>query len=475
MKKIISAALTFTLLLSVIVVFADGNVQKLYGCLTSITDNGYIITAESGETITADAAEGLDLFLGMNAWFTVETRTGEHGDYLCITACETIPEIGEEVGYLCSVSVDWSTVGIYTDKLTEFDISGTVKVNGEDVYATDALNILKNYQGAVSYRTSGNYIRHITFITEPKASIKDQKYNAEKHTFNGLEYSITENTNVLYMKNGENKFTGFDPEYTYSFDVLSYDKDKNARLIIITDMYKYGMELYISNSYSCYTKDENGNTNHWNYSDSSLFDNVSANSMIEFTYDENNTIKSVTTLEGTDFQGYTYDKDNNTFGGCKLSDVSLVTVEFNERAYIITYTPFVPDDKLQYSGQIYTSSYGKRVLWITDSKKAAGAPIIDFWARDTGYGLKFGATYDKNGYTGGGAIYLALYYQDRLTDIYTYSLTDEGSEYDEDGELTSVIDARYMYGYSDYIGDYTVKGFVWDNLTPMSPAVPVWD
>ncbi len=59
MKKLISATLALALLLSVIVVFADGNVQKIYGCLTSITDNGYIITAENGETITAEAAEGI--------------------------------------------------------------------------------------------------------------------------------------------------------------------------------------------------------------------------------------------------------------------------------------------------------------------------------------------------------------------------------------------------------------------------------
>ena len=133
------------------------------------------------------------------------------------------------------------------------------------------------------------------------------------------------------MSQNINKFTGFDSEYTYSFDVVSYDKDKNARLIGITDMQKYDREFFTAyNDDYCYTRDEKGNIKRWECSDSSLFDDISAKSMIEFTYNENDGIKSAKVVESTDFQGYTYDKDNNTFGGYSLDNTSLLTVEFNE-------------------------------------------------------------------------------------------------------------------------------------------------
>lgn len=356
-----------------------------------------------------------------------------------------------------------------------------VTVNGESMKKNDALTKLQNQKGAVSFKTNGNdYIRKITFITEPKISIKDQKYNTEKQTFDGLEYPITENTNILYMIKNENKFTGFDSEYTYSFDVASYDKDKNARLIIITDMYKSGMEFFTAyNDYCCYTRDESGKTNCRDCDDRSLLDNISPNSMIEFTYNENNVIKSAKVVESTDFKGYTYDKDNNTFGDYSLDNISLLTVEFNERTGDVkTYKPVTPNENLQYGGKMYTSSFGKNVLWITDSAPIAGNPTIEFFAQDNRDGtFRVSATYEKNGYTGGGMIYLAVYYQGRLYRIYTYSLADEGSVYDDWNELDPVIFDReipYKEDTDEY--DYTVTGFVWnDDLSPMYPAVPVWD
>lgn len=195
-------------------------------------------------------------------------------------------------------------------------------------------------------------------------------------------------------------------------------------------MYKYGMEFFTNyNNYCCYTIDENGKPNRRDCDDESLFDNIPVNSMIEFTYNENDGIKSAKIVEGTEFQGYTYDKDKNTFGEYNLADVSLHTVEFNEKGYIATYEPFIPDDKFQYNGKIFTSSYGKKVLWITGSETAPGNPIVEFWARNVvaRNKLSFGATYDKNGYTGSGKIYLAVYYQGKLCCAYTYSLTREWS------------------------------------------------
>ena len=486
MKKIISILLTFVLLLSVIIVpvYAENDVQKIFGQLTSIGSHSYTISDENGTAlITAEAvADGITLQFGVYAWFTIETLTDEEGDYQCITGYEILPEADEEVGYLCSVSSYSERISIYTDKLNEFDICDNVTVNGEDMEKNVALTKLQNQKVAVSFKTNkNNYIRKITFIAEPKTSIKDQKYNTEKQTFDGLEYPITENTNILYMIKNENKFTGFDSEYTYSFDVASYDKDKNARLIIITDMYKSGMEFFTAyNDDYCYTRDEKGNINRRDCDDRSLLDNISPNSMIEFTYNENNVIKSAKVVKSTDFKGYTYDKDNNTFGGYSLDNISLLTVEFNERTgNVKTYEPITPNENLQYSGQMYTSSFGKNVLWITDSAPIAGKPTIKFWAQDNRDDtFRVSATYDKNGYTGGGMIYLAVYYQGRLYRIYTYNLEDEGSAYIKEwDELDPVIFERaipYIDGTDKY--DYTIIGFVWnDNLSPMYPAVPVWD
>ena len=225
MKKLISVLLTFVLLLSVIIVpvYADNNVQKIYGQLTARNEDGYIITDEGGKNYTnLSVADGVTLQFGVYAWFTIETLTDEEGDYQCITGYEIIPEAGEEVGYLCSASSYSERISIYTDKLNEFYLYSQVTVNGESMKKSDALTKLQNQKGAVSLKTNGNdYIRKITFITEPKISIKDQKYNTEKQTFDGLEYPITENTNILYMIKNENKFTGFDSEYTYSFDVAN--------------------------------------------------------------------------------------------------------------------------------------------------------------------------------------------------------------------------------------------------------------
>ena len=489
MKKIISILLTFVLLLSVIIVpvYAENDVQKIYGRLYSISSDSskYTIQDETGKFIEASATEGLELSFSIGyALFTIETLTDEGGEYQCITGYEIIPEVGEEVGYYCYASTYWNnySLHIYTNEMIEAYTASYTKINGTTLTHDNASELLKNRQGAVSFKVNeDNRVEEMTFITEPKMSIKDQKYSTEKQTFDGLEYPITENTNILYMIKNENKFTEFDSEYTYSFDVVSYDKNKNARLIIITDMYKSGMEFFTAyNDDYCYTRDEKGNINRRDCDDRSLLDNISPNSMIEFTYNENNVIKSAKVVKSTDFKGYTYDKDNNTFGGYSLDNISLLTVEFNERTgNVKTYEPITPNENLQYSGQMYTSSFGKNVLWITDSAPIAGKPTIKFWAQDNRDDtFRVSATYDKNGYTGGGMIYLAVYYQGRLYRIYTYNLEDEGSAYIKEwDELDPVIFERaipYIDGTDKY--DYTITGFVWnDNLSPMYPAVPVWD
>lgn len=332
----------------------------------------------------------------------------------------------------------------------------------------DIISALKPQVGKfIGYRLDEDGdIRRIVFI-DTKTPKEKYKVNADTKYFikNGTYYQISD------LPSG----------YTYSYEVLSYDKEYNALFVVVTDMYKYGMEFFTAyNDYCCYTRDENGKTNCWDCDDRSLFNGISPNSMIEFTYNENDGIKSAKVVESTDFIGYTYDKDNNTFGDYSLDNISLLRVEFNEMTgNVKTYEPMTPNENLQYSGKIYTSSFGKNVLWITDSAPIAGNPVIDFFAQDNRDGtFRVGATYEKNGYTGGGMIYLAVYYQGRLYRIYTYSLADEGSAYNEDWEEFDpvIFDRRIPYKEDTAARDYTVTGFVWnDNLSPMYPADPVWD
>ena len=475
MKKLISVLITFVLLLSVIIVpvYAENDVQKIFGQLTSIGSHSYTISDENGTAlITAEAvADGITLSLEEYAWFTIETLTDEYGDYLCITDYEIIPEYGYEIAYLSRVYEyldDVLYIELFTDKQTNMRMYPVRINNSTYKNNADIINALKPQVGKfIGYRLDEDGdIRRIVFI-DTKTPKEKYKVNADTKYFikNGTYYQISD------LPNG----------YTYSYEVLSYDKEYNALSVVVTDMYKYGMEFFTAyNDDYCYTRDEKGNIKRWECSDSSLFDDISAKSMIEFTYNENDGIKSAKVVESTDFQGYTYDKDNNTFGGYSLDNTSLLTVEFNEMTgNVKTYEPITPNENLQYSGKMYTSSFGKNVLWITGSAPIAGKPTIKFWAQDNRDDtFRVSATYDKNGYTGGGMIYLAVYYQGRLYRIYTYNLEDEGSAYIKEwDELDPVIFERaipYIDGTDKY--DYTITGFVWnDTLSPMYPAVPVWD
>lgn len=474
MKKLISILLTFVLLLSVIIVpvYADNNVQKIFGQLTSIGSHSYTIADENGaELITAEAvADGITLQFGVYAWFTIETLTDEEGEYQCIMGYEIIPEYGYEIAYLSKVyeQLDGVYIELFTDKQDNMRMY-PVWINDTRYKSNaDIISALKPQVGKfIGYKIDEDGdISRIVFI-DTKTPKEKYKVNADTKYFikNGTYYQISD------LPSG----------YTYSYEVLNYDKEYNALSVVVTDMYKYGMEFFTAyNDDYCYTRDEKGNIKRWECSDSSLFDNIPPNSMIEFTYNENDGIKSAKVVESTDFQGYTYDKDNNTFGGYSLDNTSLLTVKFNEMTgNVKTYEPITPNENLQYSGKIYTSSFGKNVLWITDSAPIAGKPTIEFWAQDNRDDtFRVSATYDKNGYTGGGMIYLAVYYQGRLYRIYTYNLADEGSAYDEEwDEFDPVIFDReipYIDGTDKY--DYTITGFVWnDNLSPMYPAVPVWD
>ncbi|GEM_PF-4764153 len=482
MKKLISIIVTFALLISVMAVpvYAENNVQTIYGYLKNMSENSfgkeYTIEVDGTNEIKAYADDGIVLSLGMYAVFTVETLTDGDRTYNRITGFEIIPESEKEVGYLCGISYDLEKVYIYTDALDGLLMGNRVNVNGQKKLDSGAaLSAIGNYKGAVSYEVKEDCITSITFIQEAKQSITNQKYDAEKQTFDGLNYPITENTKILYMQGEANMFTGFNPEFTYSFDVMSYDKDKNARLIIVKDICAHGMGLYKAGyGYECTITDKNGVNKLWEVSDRDVLSGIAAGSMIEFTYDGEDIIQSVTALNGEPFSEYTYDKANNKFGEYSLDNASLFDVEVIEGKTITKYEPLVLNDKLQYSGTIYTSSYGGSILWVMESKAAKGNPIVNFWARDRSSYLNAGATYEKNGYTGNGRIYLAVYAQGKLCGVYSYDLADKGSELDENNELGDIIFGRIYYGENDTSDDYTVKGFVWyDNLVPMYPQEDV--
>ena len=128
------------------------------------------------------------------------------------------------------------------------------------------------------------------------------------------------------MNNDENVFTGFNSDYFYSFNVVSYDRDKNARLIIINDMYAYGMGFcWHADSHYAYIMDGFGQREGWQ-TEYGVFDDISGPSenitvMVEFTYDENGVIRTAVPIDGIDFAGYTYDKDKGTFGEYTLDTV----------------------------------------------------------------------------------------------------------------------------------------------------------
>lgn len=487
MKKIMSFLITLTLLLSAITVpvRAEAETQRIYARIWGRSDVReecpWNLVDEDGYIYYAALPDDSEIQFAREAWFTYEKRKGKNGDYLYVTGIEEIPEVGFEVGYLYSVNSTTQTVKIYSNEWHEYEIDyrNRYTVNGLDILGEDNfINEIKDYKGAVYFKLSHGRLREINFIETPKQSIVNQRYNAETNTFDGLKYPITENTNICYDEGIT--FGGFLPGYVYSFDVISYDKYKNARFVIVHDEFATGMGLCIStpdaDSRTIITQSEDGRKRLWYPDSSDILHGINVNTMIEFKYvDESfgGSMLSATPLEGKDFTGYTYNKENNTFGGYSLKDVSVLDVEIDaETGDITKYEPLVPSDKLQYDGKVFTSSYGQSVLWITGSKPADGNPVVEFWSNPSESGCKIGAIYHKNGYTGNGTIYLAVYCKGNLRDVYSYNLSENDSQYsDYHEEYDPVIFKKFTYDENTDESDYAVKGFVWYNdLTPIYPA-----
>lgn len=76
-----------------------------------------------------------------------------------------------------------------------------------------------------------NEIKH---ISKPKLSVSNAVYN---NGFENLKYKITDSTVAAYPTSSDkNGFTEFKNGAHFDFDVMSYDKDGNARLIVIKDV-----------------------------------------------------------------------------------------------------------------------------------------------------------------------------------------------------------------------------------------------
>ena len=484
MKKPISIILAFILLLSAaaVPVYADNDVQRIWGQLTTIGKHKYVISDENGaELITAEAAaDGLTLSLGAYAWFTVETQTDEYGDYLCITNYETIPEYGYKIGYLSRVYKQWDDNGenVYIELCAEEKENMrvyTVQINGKRYRDDDIITALTPQVGNFMAYKLDEY-GDINDILSVDIKTPHEKYKLNSDT-------------KFFIKTGGCYQIGSLPDgYNYSYEVLSYDKNYNARAVKVTDLYKTGVAFYSHSlnrtEYDIALVNADGEKKLFDLSENCIIsDTVTAENfdgIIEYKINTENEITEITALTGSDFNGYTV-KDGK-IGENTVADTVIFEVIDNAgrgHAHEWIYTKFNASDKLQYSGKAFTSSGGKRILWITGNGLEDGKPAVDFWAKanvyDSYIGFRVGATYEKNGYTGSGTISLAVYCKGRLCDIYTYSLADEESVYDETyDELGSVIEKRVYYDESTDINDYTVTGFVWyDDLSPICPAVPV--
>lgn len=479
MKKLTSIILTLTLLLSVIVVpvYADDNVQTVWGQITGWAKDTlgikYTISTETEPNIEAYAADGVSITLHAYAFYHIETRSdGEK----YITGYETIPEYGYEIGYLARVykQRDGSVyIELYTDK-KENMLMYTVRINGgryrDDELITQLTPQVGNF---IAYKLDEDGdIKYIDFI--------DIKTPQEK-------YKLNSDTKFFIKTGSYYQISNLPDGYNYSYEVLSYDENYNARAVKVTELYKNDIAFYSHTLRRTKSDIALVNTDGtWKIFDFSedciISDTVTAENfdgVVEYKINAEDEIMEITALAGSDFDGYTV-KDGK-IGENTIEDTAIFDVIDNGREEHIhkwTFSKFSASDKLQYSGKAFTSSSGKRILWITGSGLAEGNPVVNFWAKAFMNGensrFRVGATYKKQGYAGSGTIYLAVYHKGSLYSIYTYKLTNKESAYDEDGELKSVIWETVLEGEIANIKDYTVKGFVWyDNLSPMYPAVPV--
>ena len=464
MKKLTAVFMVFLTVISLTIIPAYAETRTVYGRITGGNEDGmYTIEQEIGENISAYADESVNILVGMSAIFTLELRDNT----LYIIKAEQIPEKDMEVGYLSRAVIDTLSFDggvlllVYADERKEIYINSWVNINGERYSDKDSIyNAVKSYKGAIAYNLNGNgKITKLDFITEPKQSLTNVRYNTAQNTFDGLKYKITDDTNIWAAdgKGNVTAFGGFNENYVYSLDVCSYDMENNARFIIIKDMYTGNIGVYIGNE-RITTPD--GKAKNWKAADSNVYDGIEQNDVIEFTYDANKYVRSVTKITGTEFEGLTYDKEGNKLGNYDLGNTGLFDFERGSRV-------INPDENMQYKGTAYVSEYGGAILSITEIKIKRGAPIINFKATDGGDSLRISVYYEKNGYEGGGKICIAAYEKNVLKELFLYDLKDKESAYNAEYNDTDPVIYERIYGNTS---DYTVKGFVWDEaFAPIYP------
>lgn len=451
----------------------------------------YSITAENGTVTKAFASDGITLTQGQWGDFTVEYAPSNLSSaYNYITAFTLMPEAGQEVGYLYNSALKQTALGD-TDVLVLIDGDAKklnlkkVSINGQDYIdigenndtANAVANILKNYRGCISYTVDSNkYITELDFVTEAKKAYTDIEYN---NGFNDLEYNITADTTVVYIRiienpnstSHENIFTQFQNGVSYSLDIMSYDRDKNARFVIVkaASETKFGI-LKTKNNFGIVIESD-GNEHSYDKPSGQLAYPSSDDDVTVVQFDYNHLSEEasdITFISGSHFDNYEYDESANTFGGTSAANTTLMSVSLSDFGEV-TAEILKPNENLLYSGSLYISTNGEKIAVISKRSEKVGLPHIEFDAYESKTDSScfcVSAAYNKNGYTGNGKIYLAVYKNSCLDRVFTYDLQNEGASEGDDYAIFQYVPYETGFDWRNYL----VVGYVWsDNLLPIYP------
>ena len=483
MKKILTTIVIFMLM---IVINVHAETQRIWGQCTAMNSSGFVITTENGDiTATDGTGKGYGL-LGVTGWYTIEDGV--------ITAFEEIPEYGFEIGYLSKAAMDvfgdGVSVDIYTNEKLSFSLVNNIKIDGTSYRLNNSAQavaeLLNNNRGFICYQTETYFdeatnevlsvkIKNIMFVNS-----KHTESNKRQDDFANLAYKITENTQ-FYFSSGNVYQAGelpTDKDYYYSFDVMSYDKDYNARVIKVNEIYTKDVAFYLNSyQYVVYDGDEycalkvvdKAGTQTTLILDNEALVNELTDfyGIIEYKTNAEGRVTELTKLASSaGFENIEVSKGK--IGEYAIDDIIAFEVFYNGRVFNFEKASF--SDKYVYSGTAYETSEGKTVLWISSKSIASGTPIVDFSARDYGDRLRVYADIDLNGYIGNGFVYIAVYKANILVDVFSFDLTDSNGITADDDEIRETI----QYGENETSRDFSIKGFVWNsNLSPILPSVDV--
>ena len=471
MKKLTALIVTVIFVLSFAVMSVNAEAEKVYGFVSWFNSVEKVcgIETENGNTIEVSYGEN-EPKLGVKGFYTIEDGT--------IIDFEELPEANSEVGYFLgseTTILGETTLYIYTTELKKFSCSSEVSINGERVDSNSVASTIGNYKGVVSFNINNDQINELNFVEQSKQSVSQVKLNANG-TFDGLRYNITENTTILQMESNSNVFECFKPGYTYSFDVMSYDKDYNARLVVINDAYFIGNGLYTGYATTvdglfASVCNIDGTVQQIETDDRDILSNIQVGTVIEYRCDGLGIMTEASEVTNyTELNNCTYNKENGLFGEYSLSDISFLEFKYNNREAIVGSSKCFLSTRYVYDGRLYNFSNGEKAIYITSKTPSDGNPIVDFSARydNESQRISFSADLDKNGYTGDGTVYMAIYNKKgNLVTVRSFDLNEDGGEdiiYDELYDINTYEDAL----------TYTIRGFVWEsNLEPMYPCVDV--